>query len=116
LRLAAGDAVPLRDLQAELDLSDGGARALAQALAHEALVRREPVPMRPHEIALRLAPGARLELAAALGPLADRIDAITARLSAADRRTVADYLTELAGCLPRGPAAVDDHAGPRHQR
>jgi hypothetical protein len=66
LRLAGGGAVPLRTLAAELDLSAGGARALVRALEAEALVRCEPVPARPGEIALRLAPGAARELAAAL--------------------------------------------------
>jgi hypothetical protein len=76
LGLAGGRAVTLDTLAAELDLSEGGARALAATLQHEALVRAEPVPARPREIALRLAPGAALELAAALAPLTDRLDAI----------------------------------------
>lgn len=66
LRLADGGAVSLGTLAAELDLSEGGARALVRALEGEALVCCEPVPARPGAIALRLAPGAAVELACAL--------------------------------------------------
>jgi DNA-binding MarR family transcriptional regulator len=63
LHLAAGGS---EDLAAALDLSEGGARALARRLQELALVRSEPVPHRPRELRLRLSAAAERELAAAL--------------------------------------------------
>jgi hypothetical protein len=64
LLLAAG----VNDLAAVLDLSEGGFRALSRRLQELALVRFEPVPMHPHEVALRLSPGAERELTAITPP------------------------------------------------
>jgi DNA-binding MarR family transcriptional regulator len=67
LALAGGGRATLETLEADLDLSRGGALALAARLEREALVRREPDPYRPHGARLRLSTGAERELAAALG-------------------------------------------------
>jgi DNA-binding MarR family transcriptional regulator len=96
LRLAGGDSVSMSELQLDLDLSPGGARALAEQLDREALVSHEPEPADPRSVRLRLAPGGERELAAALGPLADRIDAIGTELPAAAYELIATYLAELA--------------------
>jgi DNA-binding MarR family transcriptional regulator len=106
LALAGGGTMTLQALQAELDLSPGGALALAVRLERDALVRREPDPYHPHEPRLRLSPGAELELAAALAPLADRLEAIAGGLSAADRRAVARYLAELAEVAAQEPVTT----------
>jgi DNA-binding MarR family transcriptional regulator len=66
--LADGRRVTLADLQAELDLSPGGARALVARLEDAALVVREPDPQDPRGVRLRLSSGAERELDAALQP------------------------------------------------
>jgi hypothetical protein len=73
LALADGGSMTLDELAAEHDLSPGGARALTCSLRHERVVVLEPVPARPSEIQLQLAPNAAVELAAALAPLTDRL-------------------------------------------
>ncbi|HWM12515.1 MAG TPA: hypothetical protein VNO82_24350 [Solirubrobacteraceae bacterium] len=71
--LAGGRATTLGGLEAELDLSPGGARALAARLEAEALVVREPDP---HGVRLRLSTGAERELDAALHPFGDPLRAL----------------------------------------
>jgi DNA-binding MarR family transcriptional regulator len=80
LALAGGGHLTAADLQAELDLSPGGARALVGRLEREALVVREPDPGDPFGVRLRLSQGARLELAAALHHLIGRLDAVAAQI------------------------------------
>jgi hypothetical protein len=85
LAIADGRAVTVDQLAAELEMSPGGARAFVHWLQVEALVRPEPGPAHDPRIALRLAPGAANELAAALGPLTDRLaelDAVVSSLAA----------------------------------
>jgi hypothetical protein len=123
LGIADGRAVTIEQLAAELDMSAGGARAFAHWLQVEALVRPEPVAAHQSGIALRLAPGAANELAAALAPLTDRLEPVAANLD-----VVATQLTALAAAvelvraqagdaaLPSGPATIDDNARACHQR
>jgi hypothetical protein len=76
LSIADGRAIGLDELAAAFEMSLGGARAFAHWLEIEALVRPEPVPPHQSGIALRLAPGAGTELAAALAPITDRLEPI----------------------------------------
>lgn len=101
LGIADGRAVPVSALAAELDLSEGGARALVRTLDDQALVRSEPLPMRPRELQLRVTPGAAVELAAALAPLTDRLEAAAAALGEPGRRLVARYIGDIAAACDR---------------
>jgi hypothetical protein len=72
-------------LQAEFDLSPGGAAALADRLARELLVCGERDPDDPQRVRLRLRDGARRELEAALAGHADELLRIVDSLPADDR-------------------------------
>jgi DNA-binding MarR family transcriptional regulator len=65
LGLADRRRMTLADLEAEFDLSPGGAVALAARLEHEALVVREPDPNDPAAVRLALSASAERALAAA---------------------------------------------------
>jgi DNA-binding MarR family transcriptional regulator len=99
--LVDGGHVTSEALQFDLDLSQGGAAALAERLARNALVSREPDPARPRCARLRLAAGAELELKAALAPLTDGFEAIAGDLTAERRDVVARYLLRLADTATR---------------
>jgi hypothetical protein len=101
LGIADGRAVPVSALAAALDLSEGGARALVRTLEDHALVRSEPLPARPRELQLRMAPGAAVELAAALAPLTDRLEAAASALGEPGRQFVARYIAEIADACRR---------------
>jgi hypothetical protein len=73
LGLAGGRHMALADLQAELDLSLGGARAFAAHLEHLALTVREPDPRDPLGVRFRLSTAAETELEAALSALGSQI-------------------------------------------
>jgi hypothetical protein len=80
LRIADGRAITVDELAGEFEMSPGGAQAFAHWLQVEALVLPEPAPPGVPGIALRLAPGAANELAAALAPLTDALEAIAGGL------------------------------------
>jgi hypothetical protein len=96
LLMAGGARLTVADLEARLDLSRGAAQAFAQLLGREALIVREPDPRGPGGVRFRLSDGAQNEVSAALGPWIDRLDAVTARLTDAERRVIASYLDEIA--------------------
>lgn len=73
LGLAGGRRMTLAGLQAELDLSVGGARALVAQLEHQALTMREPDPRDPLGVRFRLSAAAETELEAALSTLGPQI-------------------------------------------
>jgi hypothetical protein len=98
LGLADGRAITLAEIARERAMSPGGASAFAHWLQVEALVRAEPTPTHEAGIALRLAPGAANELAAALGPLTDRLDPV-ARTATSQLAIVVEALEESVGCL-----------------
>jgi hypothetical protein len=76
LRIADGRAIAVDDLASAFDMSAGGVRAFAQSMVRAALVRTEPTPAHLPGYALRLAPGAADELAAALAPLTGALDPV----------------------------------------
>ena len=77
--MVAGSRTTTRSLQADFDLSPGGAAAFAERLARERLVRAEPDPEQPSALSLRLTDGAALELDAALAGFASEIEQILAQ-------------------------------------
>ena len=86
--LASGARSSRGSLQVELEMSAGGAAALAERLIHDRLVDSEPDPDRPRAARLRLSAGAQLELEAALDVFAGSSGDIAARMPAAERRAV----------------------------
>lgn len=77
--MVAGTRTTTRTLQADFDLSPGGAAAFAERLTRERLARAEPDPAHPSELSLRLTEGAALELEAALAGFASEIQEILAQ-------------------------------------
>jgi DNA-binding MarR family transcriptional regulator len=65
---AAGRLRPVA-AQAHLDLSPGGAVAIAQRLEADGLLRRVPDPPEPRDVLLVLSPAGELELGVALSTL-----------------------------------------------
>ncbi len=73
LGLAGGRRMTLADLQAEFDLSLGGARALAAQLEREALTMLEPDSRDAFGVRFRLSAAAEAELEAALSALGPQL-------------------------------------------
>jgi len=93
--LADGSTTTAHRLQAELDLSPGGATALITQLERRALIAREPDPDRPGETRVRLACAAARELRLALEPLTARTAAATAPLAPPEQALAVEYLAAL---------------------
>jgi DNA-binding MarR family transcriptional regulator len=101
----AGRMTPSR-LGTALGLSSGGATALVQRLERGGAVAREPHPHDRRSVLLRLTPAFEERAADALAPLVAEIDALTARLSDAERSVVADYLARVADAADRHADAL----------
>ena len=101
----AGRMTPSR-LGGALGLSSGGATALVQRLEREGAVVREPHPHDRRSVLLRLTPEIEDRAAEALAPLVEEIDALTARLSDADRSVVGDFLARVAEAADRHADAL----------
>ena len=85
LHVADGRAMTVDQLAAELDMSHGGVRAFVQSMRRANLLRYEPAPDHRPGVAVRLSPGAANELAAALAPLTDRLQAMSHDPALVDR-------------------------------
>ena len=99
--IIAGARVTTRSLEADFDLSPGGAAALKDRLVRERLVRGERDPDCPRHVRLRLSDGARIEVEAALARLPDELRQIAAGLPADERRALshAAHLSRLTGAM-----------------
>jgi DNA-binding MarR family transcriptional regulator len=84
-----------------LRLSSGGATALVQRLEREGHVTRERHPHDRRSVLLRLTPEIEARAGEALAPLVAEIDALTMRLSDAERALVADFLARVADAAER---------------
>ncbi len=93
-------------LAARLGLSSGGTTALVQRLERAGLIAREPNPEDRRSLLLRLSADAQRQVADALEPYVDRIDALAARLDPEALALVVGLLEDVATAAEREADAL----------
>ncbi len=93
-------------LAARLGLSSGGTTALVLRLERAGLIAREANPEDRRSRLLRLSDEAQRQLAEALGPYVDRVDALAARLDPAALALAVGLLEDVATAAEREADAL----------
>ena len=99
-----------RQLGELLGLTSGGATALVHRLEEAGHVTRRPHPRDRRSIILTPSASVLESAGEVYAPLVQDMDAISSRLSPAEREVIGRYMTEIAGISERHAEALDNAA------